>query len=61
MQIHIRSVSDRTRATAHKLHWVSHAGYLVAATAEGHLYYSTMAAVLLFFTIGCAVIGAHEE
>lgn len=61
MQIHVTRVSDKTRTAAHKLHWLSHAGYLVAATAEGHLYYSTMAAILLFFTVGCALIGAHVE
>lgn len=58
MRVHVTKAT--AQKTAHKLHWFSHAGYLIAATAEGHLYYSTMAALLLFFTVGCALLGEHE-
>lgn len=48
---------EKARAAAHKGHWLVHCGYLLAAAAEGHLVYSTMAALTAAFMVGCAVIG----
>lgn len=48
---------EKASAAAHKGHWMMHCGYLLAAAAEGHLVYSTMAALTALFMVGCALIG----
>ncbi len=38
-------------------HLLAHSFYLTAATLEGHLFYSTMAAATLLFMLGSSMIG----
>lgn len=42
---------------AHKMHFLFHSLYLMAAALEGHLFYSLMAGGTLLFMIGTAVLG----
>ncbi|CBW54762.1 hypothetical protein [Pantoea phage LIMElight] len=46
--------------TAHKMHFLCHGFYLTAAVLEGHLLYSTAAAILLVVTVAGAALGSPE-
>lgn len=59
--MHLHVSKEKVRTAAHKGHWLVHLGYLTAAAAEGHLVYSTMAALTGLFMIGCAVIGGGSD
>ena len=51
---------EKAQHVAHRMHFLCHSFYLTAATLEGHLLYSTAAAILLVITLASAALGSPD-